>query len=127
MVRIKFSAHPKTRVVSSEFESIASDETPEISMQRKEASTEQRGRSLADRQMEASTEAASPLGVESDRESQSMDFGDSETASDNSGRVKVVATVALAGISYNFGLSSITKTCIGSMESYARYFPKGYG
>jgi hypothetical protein len=31
MVRIKFSARPKTPVVSSEFELMVSDEVPEIS------------------------------------------------------------------------------------------------
>jgi hypothetical protein len=34
---------------------------------------------------------------------------------------------ALAGISYDLGPSKISKTRIGSMESYAHYFPKGYG
>jgi hypothetical protein len=33
----------------------------------------------------------------------------------------------MAGISNDFGLSSITKTCLGSPESYACYFPKRYG
>jgi hypothetical protein len=55
------------------------------------------------------------------------DSGDSEIASNNFGRLKVVAAVALAGISYDFGPSKITKIRIGSMESYAHYFPKGYG
>jgi hypothetical protein len=41
--------------------------------------------------------------------------------------VKVVATAALARTSYDFGQSNIMKTCLGSMESYAHYFPKGYG
>jgi hypothetical protein len=40
--------------------------------------------------------------------------------------VKVVAVATLAGISLNFGQLKITKTRIGSMEGYARYFPKGY-
>jgi hypothetical protein len=127
MVHIKFTAHTKTLVVSSEFESIASDKTLDISTQSKEASTEQREESLADQQREASTKAGSSHGVESVRESQSGDSEDSETASDNSGRLKVAAAVALAGISYDFGLSNIMTTHVGSMESYARYFPKGYG
>jgi hypothetical protein len=37
----------------------------------------------------------------------------------------MVATVAtLAGIGYDFGQSSIMKTRLGSMESYAHYFKK---
>jgi hypothetical protein len=62
-------------------------------------------------------EVTLPLGAESDRENQSSDSEDSETASDNSRRLKVAAAVALAGISYDFGQSNITKTNLGSMES----------
>jgi hypothetical protein len=62
-------------------------------------------------------EVTLPLGAESDRECQSSDSEDSETASDNSRRLKVAAAVALAGISYDFGQSNITKTNLGSMES----------
>jgi hypothetical protein len=51
----------------------------------------------------ASTETASARGTGSDRESQSGDFEDSETAFDNSGHLKVGVVVALAGISYDFG------------------------
>jgi hypothetical protein len=82
---------------------------------------------LGDQQREALPEAASPPGAESDRESQSGDSGDNETTFDNSRHMKVVVLAALARISYNFGQSNITKTRIGSMESYACYFPKGYG
>jgi hypothetical protein len=114
-------------MVYSEFESMGSDETPEISTQCKEASTEQREGSLEGQLREASTEAASPLGAESDPESQSGNSGDNETASDNSGHVKVATMAALVGISYDFGQSNIMKTRIGLMESYTRYFSKGYG
>jgi hypothetical protein len=106
---------------------MASDEMPDIFVWHKEASTYQREESLVDQQREASTEAASPFGAESDRERKSGDSGGSETASDNSGCMKVAAVAALVGISFNFGQSNITKPHIGSMESYARYFPKGYG
>jgi hypothetical protein len=41
--------------------------------------------------------------------------------------VKVAVVAALAGISYEFGQSNITKTQLGSTESYELYFPKGYG
>jgi hypothetical protein len=51
----------------------------------------------------ASTETASARGTGSDRESQSDDCEDNETASDNSRCLKVAAAAALAGISYNFG------------------------
>jgi hypothetical protein len=65
--------------------------------------------------------------VESDRESRPGDSRDNETASDNSRRLKVVTVAALAGISYDFGQPNIMKTYIRLMESYTRYFPKGYG
>jgi hypothetical protein len=48
-------------------------------------------------------EVASPLGEGSDRETQSSDFEDSKTASDNSMCMKFAAAAALAGISYDFG------------------------
>jgi hypothetical protein len=33
----------------------------------------------------------------------------------------------LTGISYDFGLSTVARTRIGSLESYNCYFPKGHG
>jgi hypothetical protein len=83
---------------------------------------------MAGQQMVASTEAASEQDAEYNRGSQFGDSGDNETASDNSGRVKVAvaAAAALAGISYDFGQSTITKTHLGSLESNVRYFSKGY-
>jgi hypothetical protein len=98
----------------------------EASTPQQEALTEQQEESLTDQQRGASTEAGSPCSAEIDRERQSGDSGDSETASNNSGHLKVSMVAALAGISYNFGPSKIMKTRIGSMESYARYFLKGY-
>jgi hypothetical protein len=88
---------------------------------------EQHEEFLTDQQREASTKAASSHGAESDCESKSSDSGDSEAASDKFGHLKVMAAAALAGISYNFGLSNIKKTHVGSMESYTHYFPEGYG
>jgi hypothetical protein len=112
MVCIKFSAHPKIPVVSSELESMALDKAPEISTQQREASTERREESLTDQQRGASTEVHSLCDVESDRESQFGDSGDNGTTSDNSGHMKVSAAAALAGISYDFGPSKVTKTRI---------------
>jgi hypothetical protein len=80
-----------------------------------------------EQQREISTKATLLHGAVSDHESRSGDSGDNETASDNSGRLKVLAAAALAGISYDFGLLGVTKTCIRSMENYAHYFPMGYG
>jgi hypothetical protein len=64
---------------------------------------------------------------ESVGKSRSGSSKDSETASDDSGHLKVAVAVAAARITYDFGVSGITEAHIGSMEKYARYFPKGYG
>jgi hypothetical protein len=112
MVCIKFSAHPKIPVVSSELESMALDKAPKISTQQREASMERREESLTDQQRWASTEVHSLCDVESDRESQFGDSGDTGTASDNSGHMKVSAAAALTRISYDFGPSKVTKTRI---------------
>jgi hypothetical protein len=92
MVRIKFTVHPRTPVVSPKFSLMASNRATEITVQPGETSADQPEEYLADQQ--------------------SGDFIDSETASDNSRRVKVAAAAALAGISYDFGQSSVTKTQI---------------
>jgi hypothetical protein len=113
-------------VVSSEPESMASDEAPKVSAQHLETSTQQDEKSLIDQLKETSMETGSPHGFDSDRESRYGDSRDSEMASNNSGRLKVAASTALAGISYDFRPSKITKTHIGSMENYAHYFLKGY-
>jgi hypothetical protein len=65
-------------------------------------------------------------GAKSDRESRSRDSRDSETAYEDSGRLKVAAAATLAGITYDFGSSNITKARVASMENYMRYFPKGH-
>jgi hypothetical protein len=98
-----------------------------ISVQQRETSTEQQVQFFTDWQREASIEAALSHGVESDRESQSNDFGDSKNACHNSGCLKVAAAAALAGISCDFGSSNILKPHVGSMDSYSHYLPISYG
>jgi hypothetical protein len=126
MVCIEFTARSQTPVVSPKFSLMASDEAHEISAQPGENAANQAEESLVDQKVMASAEAASMHGNESDCESRFGDSGDNETASDNSGRLKVAVVAALAGISYDFGQSFATKTRLTSMESYARYFPKEY-
>jgi hypothetical protein len=48
MVRIKFTARPRTLIVSPKFSLMASDETPEISAQPGETSADQLEESLVD-------------------------------------------------------------------------------
>jgi hypothetical protein len=127
MVHIKFTARPTKTVISSGVDSMASDEALEASVQHRDASTEQQREALMEQQKVTSTEATSSRGAESDFESQYGDSRDSETASNNSGHLKVPAAAALPRITYNFGPSGIIKACVGSMENDTRYFPKGYG
>jgi hypothetical protein len=124
MVLIKFTAPPRTLIISPKFLSIASDEAIELSLEQRETSTKQPEESLVGQQMVASAEVASEQAAKSDCGSQSGDSGNNETASDNSRHVKVAGAATLAGISYNFGLSTITKTRLGSLENNARYFLK---
>jgi hypothetical protein len=67
------------------------------------------------------TEADSSRGADSDCESRSDNSGDSKTAFNNSGHPKVEAAAALAGITYDFGPSVVTKGCVTSMESYTHF------
>jgi hypothetical protein len=113
MVRIKFTTHPRTPIVSYGVESMASDEVSEISAQQREASMEQQEEFFTYQPKDASLDAASSCGAESDCESQSGNSGDSKTGSNNSGHLKVAAVAALAGMSYNFEPSTIMKTCVG--------------
>jgi hypothetical protein len=103
-----------------------SDEVSEVSIEQSETSTDQPEESLVGRQMVTSTEVVSEQDVESDRGSQSGDSSDSEIASNNSTCLKVVVAAALAGISYYFGPSTITKARLGSLENNAHDFLKGY-
>jgi hypothetical protein len=111
MVHIKYIAHLVNIRVSFETESMASDEALEAS----------------EKWREALAEATPSRNVEgSDCESQSSNSEDSKTAFDDSGCLKVAAVAATVGITYDFGASSIVKVHIGSLENYARCFPKGY-
>jgi hypothetical protein len=102
------------------------DNALEVSMEQRETSSKQPKDSMVDQWTAISTEIASEQGVESDRESQSGGSGYNETASNEGERVKVGVVATLVGISYDFGLSTVMRTRIGSLESYDRYFPKGH-
>jgi hypothetical protein len=69
MVHTKFVARPKIPVFSSDFESMALDDAPEISTQPQEASVKQTEVPMESPQRGASTEVASPLGAKSNCES----------------------------------------------------------
>jgi hypothetical protein len=127
MVHIKFTACPRTSVVSPKFVPMASKDAAKVSMERSETSAKQPEESLADEQMVISMEVASEQGPGFDQENQSKGSSDSETTSHNCEHIKIGAATTLAGISYDFGQSTIMKAHLASLESFAHYFPCGYG
>jgi hypothetical protein len=65
--------------------------------------------------------------VSSEHESQSGDFEESKSGSDTATRLNVASAVALAGVTYDFGQLTMTKSCLASLGSNGHYFPKGCG
>jgi hypothetical protein len=59
--------------------------------------------------------------------SQSGDSEEGESGSDFATCLKVPAEAALAGVTYNFGQSTMMKARLVSLGSNGHYFPKGYG
>jgi hypothetical protein len=90
-----------------------------------ESSAEHPKTSLTDEQV-VSAEAASEQCVGSDGENPSDGSNDSENTSDSGGHVKIGAEAALASMSYDFGQSTMMKAHVTSLESFARYFLKGF-
>jgi hypothetical protein len=103
-----------------------SKDAAEVSIERRETFAERPDESLADDRAVVSMDAASEQGAGSGQANQSEGFNDSETASDDVERVKIGAAATLAGIRYDFGMSMVTRTRLGSLEDYGHYFPMGY-
>jgi hypothetical protein len=127
MVRIKFSACPRSPVVSPQFGSMTLDEALEASAECKETSTEELEESLGGQQVVGLTEASLSHEVAFDHESQLGDFKESESGSDTTTHLKVATVAALAGVTYDFGQSTMMKTCLVSLRNNGHYFPEGYG
>jgi hypothetical protein len=62
----------------------------------------------------------------SDRESQSGDSEESESGSDTTTHLKVTAAAALADITFDFGQSTMMRTCLASLGNNDHYFIEGY-
>jgi hypothetical protein len=120
MVCIKFTACPRTPVVSPRFAPLASND------ERRDSLTEQTKASLGDEQVVVLTEAISEQGVGSNRENPSDGSNDSENTSDNSGHVKIGAKATFAGVSYDFGQPTVMRAHVTALESFAHYFLKGF-
>jgi hypothetical protein len=59
MVHVKFTAHPRTPIVSPSLSPMASESVADISVERRGSSTKQLDTTVADEQATASTEATS--------------------------------------------------------------------
>jgi hypothetical protein len=105
---------------------MASEDAVGVSVERRGSSVEQPETSLSDEQVVISMEATPEQDAGSDGENPSEDTSDSGDAFDNGGRVKIGAEAAVAGVSYDFSQSKVTKAHITYLESFTRYFPKGF-
>jgi hypothetical protein len=126
MVRIKFSSRPHASTISPSISPMASKDADIVSVEHKESSTEQLDTSLAREDPAAPMEVTSEPDAGSAESKASDDSGDSGNTSENGSRVKIGAEAALAGISFDFGPSKVTKGCISNLESSSRCFPKGF-
>jgi hypothetical protein len=82
--------------------------------------------SLDDEQVLVSTEAVSEQGGGSDREDLSDSSGGSKNTSDSGSDMKIGVEATLVDVSYNFGQSIMMRACVMALESFARYFLKGF-
>jgi hypothetical protein len=126
MVRIKFTSHPRTPVVSPSLSPIALEGVADVSAEHRESSTKQLDTTLIDEQAIASTKVTSEWDVESKDDNASDDTGDSGNDFDNGGHVKIWAEAALAGVSYDFGRSKVIRGHISDLENFCHFFPKGF-
>jgi hypothetical protein len=126
MVRVKFTARPRTPVISPSLSPLALESAADVSIEHRGSSTKQLDTTIANEQAMASTEATSERGAGSKDDNASDDTGDSGNASDNGGHVKIGAEAALAGMSYDFRRSNVTRGRISDLENSFRFFPKGF-
>jgi hypothetical protein len=126
MVCIKFSSHPRVSTISPSISPMALEDADIVSVEHKESSTERLDMSLAREDPVNSTEVTSEPDAGSAKSEASIDSGDSGSTSDNGSHVKIGAEAALAGISFDFGPSKVTKGRISDLESSSRCFPKGF-
>jgi hypothetical protein len=102
MVRLKFTAHPRTPIISPRFAPMASKDVAEVSMEHTNISAEWPEECLADDRTVVSTDVVSKRGARSDQENESEGSDDIE-------RVKVGAALVFVSISLGFSPNSIRK------------------
>jgi hypothetical protein len=105
---------------------MASEDPANVSVGHKECSMERLDMTLGDEEHVVSMDVTSKLDARSEESDASGDTDDSGDASDNGGRVNIGADAALAGISFDFGWSKVTKHRISNLESSSHFFPIGF-
>jgi hypothetical protein len=126
MVRIKFSACPRVPVGSPSPSPMASEDVGAVYAALKESLTERLDVALVSEKPMTSTEITSEHDAGSDESDASGDTDDGGNALDNGDRVKIGAEAALAGISFDFGRSKVTRGRISDLKSSFHFFPKGF-
>jgi hypothetical protein len=94
--------------------------------ERRESSAEQPKTSLTNEEVVVSAKVASEQGARSNEENPSDGYGDSENASGSGVCIKIGTEAALADVSYDFGQSTMMRAHVTSLESFTRYFLKGF-
>jgi hypothetical protein len=126
MVQIKFCSHPSIPAALFTPLPMASEDAANVFVGHKVSLTEWLDVILGDEEPVVSTEVTSEPDARSEESDASGDTGDSGDALDNGGHVKIGVDVALAGISFDFGRSKVTKGRISDLKSSCRFFPKGF-
>jgi hypothetical protein len=112
MVHIKFFAHPCVPAVSPRPSPMASKDVGIVFAEHKESSTEWLDATLVNEEPMASTEVTSEQDDGSNERNISDDTNDSGNALDNGGHVKIGAEATLAGMSFDFGWSKVSKALL---------------
>jgi hypothetical protein len=105
---------------------MALESAVDISIEHRQSLADRPDTSPADKQTNILTEATSERDVRSGEKNASDDTGDSGNVSDNGGRMKLAAKAVLAGVSYDFGQSKVTRARISTLENSFRFFSKGF-
>jgi hypothetical protein len=124
MVRIKFTARPRSPVVSASHSPMASKGVADVSTEHREFLMEQLDTSLTNEQPVALMEVTSEPDVGSDESNVFDDTDKSGNVSDNGGHVKIGVEAALAGMCFDFGRLKVTKGRISDLKNSSHFFSK---
>jgi hypothetical protein len=118
MVRIKHTTHHISDKALSELRNMAPEEVAEVLSQQREDFEDAASSLICDDSPNDTSD--------SDNESESRSGGSDDTASESDSlKWAKVAATAVAGITFDFGVSNVGRTRVAAMETHARYFLKG--